>query len=114
MLGIQHLGLFIITGLLLNMIPGPDTFYILARTVAQGRRAGILSALGISAGCLVHTVSAAFGLSAILVSSATAFAIVKLCGAGYLIYLGLQMLFHSSGKPSGNGPALKTASARAI
>src|SRR6185295_7822991 len=103
MLGIEHLGLFIITGLLLNMIPGPDTFYILARTVAQGRRAGILSALGISAGCLVHTVAAALGLSAILVSSATAFTIVKLCGACYLVYLGLQMLFRSSANPSATG-----------
>ena len=114
MLGIEHLGLFILTGLLLNMIPGPDTFYILARTVAQGRRAGILSALGISTGCLVHTIAAALGLSAILVSSATAFTIVKLCGACYLVYLGLQMIFHSSGNPSGAEPALKTASGGAI
>ncbi|HUR45335.1 MAG TPA: LysE family translocator [Candidatus Saccharimonadales bacterium] len=113
MLGIQHLGLFIITGLLLNMIPGPNTFYILARTVAQGRRAGILSALGISAGCLVHTVAAALGLSAILVSSATAFTIVKLCGAGYLVYLGLQMLFHSSGQQSASASTLQLASGRA-
>ena len=68
MFGIEHLGLFIMTGLLLNMIPGPDTFYILARTVAQGRRAGTLSVLGISTGCLVHTIAAALGLSAILVN----------------------------------------------
>src|SRR5689334_12427816 len=94
--GIQHLGLFIVTGLLLNMIPGPDTLYILGRTVAQGCRAGILSALGISTGCFVHTLAAALGLSAILVTSAKAFMVVKLCGAAYLIYLGVQMLVQSS------------------
>ena len=96
--GIQHLGLFIITGLLVNMVPGPDTLYILGRTVAQGRRTGVLSALGISAGCFVHTIAAALGLSAVLVTSAKAFMVVKLCGAAYLIYLGLQMLIHSSRK----------------
>jgi threonine/homoserine/homoserine lactone efflux protein len=97
-LGIEHLWLFIITGLLLNMVPGPDTFYILARTIAQGRHAGILSALGISAGCFVHTIAAAAGLSAILVTSATAFTVVKLCGAAYLIYLGIRMFLESSRK----------------
>lgn len=114
MLGIEHLGLFITTGLLLNMIPGPDTFYILARTLAQGRRAGILSALGISAGCLVHTFGAAVGLSAILVTSATAFMVVKLCGAAYLVYLGLQMLFHSSSQDASTEPALNEATGRMI
>lgn len=114
MLGIEHLGLFITTGLLLNIIPGPDTFYILARTLAQGRQAGILSALGISTGCLVHTIAAAVGLSAILVTSATAFMVVKLCGAGYLVYLGLQMLFHRSRNDDSTTPTLKAASGRVI
>src|SRR5436190_20084699 len=114
MFGIEHLSLFVITGLLLNMIPGPDTFYILARTLAQGRRAGILSVLGISAGCLIHTIAAALGLSAILVTSATAFMVVKLCGACYLVYLGLQMLFHSSGNEGSAEPGLKAASGRTI
>jgi len=114
MLGIEHLGLFVMTGLLLNMIPGPDTFYILARTLAQGRRSGILSVLGISAGCLVHTMAAALGLSAILVASATAFMLVKLCGACYLVYLGLQMMFQSSRKESSTEPTLKATNDRAI
>ena len=114
MLGIEHLGLFIVTGLLLNMIPGPDTFYILARTVAQGRRAGILSALGISTGCLVHTMAAAFGLSAILVASATAFMIVKLCGACYLVYLGTRMLLETRKSEVQEEPALLKANSRAI
>src|SRR3954467_14372093 len=93
---IEHFGLFIVTGLLLNIMPGPDTFYILGRTFAQGRKAGILSVLGISTGCLVHTIAAALGLSAILVASSTAFMTVKLCGACYLVYLGVRMLLDSS------------------
>jgi threonine/homoserine/homoserine lactone efflux protein len=112
-LGIQHLWLFIVSGLLLNMVPGPDTFYILARTVAQGRGAGVLSALGISAGCFVHTIAAAVGLSAILVTSATAFTVVKLCGAAYLIYLGVRMFFESSRK-AGTETIVTQASGRTI
>ena len=110
---IQHFGMFVVAGLLLNVMPGPDTFYILARTVAQGRTAGMLSAAGISAGCLVHTVAAALGLSAILVASSTAFTIVKLCGACYLIYLGLRMLLESP-RRDGVDSTLKPASGRAI
>ncbi|HKQ39553.1 MAG TPA: LysE family translocator [Verrucomicrobiae bacterium] len=113
MLQIEHFGLFIVAGLLLNAMPGPDTFYILARTVAQGRNAGILSVLGISTGCLVHTIAAALGLSAILVASSTAFMVVKLCGACYLIYLGVRMFFDSS-KRAVIDPNLKPASRRAI
>ena len=113
MLQVEHFGLFVLAGLLLNMMPGPDTFYILARTVAQGRRAGILSALGISTGCFVHTIAAAIGLSAILVASSTVFMAVKLCGAGYLVYLGVRMLFESS-KRDLTAPSVKPASGRAI
>src|SRR5436853_217559 len=92
MLGTEHIGLFITTGLLLNATPGPDTFYILGRTLSQGRDAGIASVLGISAGCLVHTIAAALGLSTILAASATAFLVVKILGGAYLLYLGIQML----------------------
>src|SRR6185503_18878527 len=112
--GIEHLGLFIITGLLLNMIPGPDTLYILGRTIAQGRRAGVLSALGISTGCFVHTMAAALGLSAVLVTSAKAFMVVKLCGAAYLIYLGLQMLFDSSRREGSGEPDLTPVRGRIV
>ena len=94
MFGTQHLGMFIIAGLLLNITPGPDTIYILGRTLAQGRLAGIVSVLGISTGCLVHTTAAAFGLSAILAQSALAFSCVKIAGAGYLVYLGLRLLWN--------------------
>src|SRR5687767_15984963 len=92
MFGTEHLGLFIVTGLLLNITPGQDTLYIVGRSVSQGRRAGLLSVLGISSGSLVHTLAAAFGLSAILATSATAFVAVKLAGAAYLMYLGVRML----------------------
>ena len=92
MFGIHNYWLFIVSGLLLNITPGQDTFYIVGRSISQGRRAGILSALGISTGCLVHTLAAAFGLSAVLAASSQAFTMVKWIGAAYLIYLGLGML----------------------
>lgn len=92
MFGTEHLGLFILTGLLLNITPGQDTLYIVGRSVSQGRRAGVLSVLGISSGSVIHTLAAAFGLSAILATSAQAFLIVKLAGAAYLTYLGVRMI----------------------
>ena len=95
MFGIHHFWLFIASGILLNITPGQDTFYILGRTISQGRRAGVLSVAGICSGCLVHTLAAALGLSAILAASSQAFAIVKLVGAAYLVYLGIQMLLAS-------------------
>ena len=90
--GTQHLLLFVVSGLLLNITPGQDTLYIVGRSVSQGRRAGLLSVLGISAGSIIHTLAAAFGLSAILATSATAFIVVKMAGAAYLVYLGLKMM----------------------
>src|ERR1700674_814453 len=92
MLGIHDYWLFVLTGVLLNLTPGQDTLYILGSSVAHGRRIGLASALGISAGCIVHTLAAALGLSAILATSATAFIAVKLAGAAYLIYLGIRAL----------------------
>src|ERR1043166_965774 len=96
MLGIHHYGLFIVSGLLLNITPGQDTFYILGRTISQGRRAGILSVFGISSGCLIHTLAAALGLSAVLAASSQAFIILKMAGAAYLIYLGARMLLDTA------------------
>ena len=92
MLGTQHLALFIASGLLLNITPGQDTFYIVGRTLAQGRTAGLVSVAGITSGAMLHTLMAAFGLSAIFAASATAFLVVKTAGALYLTYLGLRML----------------------
>jgi threonine/homoserine/homoserine lactone efflux protein len=92
MLGIHDFGIFLATSILLNLTPGTDTFYILGRTLSQGRSAGIASALGIASGALVHTLAAALGLSALLAASATAFLVIRLAGAGYLVYLGMRML----------------------
>jgi threonine/homoserine/homoserine lactone efflux protein len=92
MLGIHDYWLFVVTGILLNLTPGQDTFYILGRSITQGVRAGVASALGITVGSLAHTFMAAVGLSAILAASATAFTVVKLAGAAYLVYLGVRMI----------------------
>jgi RhtB (resistance to homoserine/threonine) family protein len=92
MLGITGFPLFLLAVMLLNITPGPDTAFIVARSVSQGRRAGFVSVLGISAGCVVHTMATAFGLTAILAASAAAFTIIKILGAAYLIYLGMRMI----------------------
>ena len=96
MLGTHDLLLFIGSGLLLNITPGPDTLYVVGRSTTQGLRAGIVAALGIGAGTLVHISAAAFGLSAILAASAGAFTAIKLVGAAYLVYVGLSLAFSSS------------------
>ena len=92
MFGIHDFALFLSTGVLLNLTPGPDTVYILGRSIAHGRRAGVASALGISVGSIFHTCAAALGLSAFLATSAWAFTAVKLAGAAYLIFLGVRAL----------------------
>lgn len=89
---------------MLNITPGPDTIYILGRTLAQGRSAGVASVLGISTGCLVHTLAAALGLSVLLARSAMAFSLVKTAGAAYLIYLGVRMLWKREISESTTGP----------
>jgi RhtB (resistance to homoserine/threonine) family protein len=92
MFGIHDFGLFLAAGILLNLTPGPDTVYILGRSIAQGREAGVASSLGICVGSIFHTCAAALGLSAILATSAFAFGAIKLLGAAYLIFLGIKML----------------------
>ena len=98
MLGIHELWLFVASGLLLNITPGPDTAYIIGRSIQLGWRGGAAAALGISCGCLVHVLGAAIGLSALLMASSAAFLAVKLVGAAYLVLTGLQMLL-SRAKP---------------
>lgn len=93
MLGIHDFGLFVVAGLLLNITPGPDLMYVMGRSSTQGVKAGAAAALGIGAGCFVHIAAAALGLSALLAASATAFAIVKIIGAAYLVYVGLSLLW---------------------
>jgi threonine/homoserine/homoserine lactone efflux protein len=92
MFGIHHFALFLASGILLNLTPGSDTAYILGRSIAQGRSAGIASAFGITAGSIVHTCAAALGLSAFLAASAWAFIIIKLIGGAYLVFLGVKLL----------------------
>jgi threonine/homoserine/homoserine lactone efflux protein len=92
MFGIHDFGLFLAAGVLLNLTPGPDTVYILGRSIAQGREAGIASALGICVGSIFHTCAAALGLSAILATSTVAFAAIRLLGGAYLIFLGIKLL----------------------
>jgi RhtB (resistance to homoserine/threonine) family protein len=107
MFGITHFGFFLVAVFLLNVTPGPDTAYIVGRSVAQGRAAGLMSALGISAGCCVHALACAFGLTAVLAASATAFTVIKFVGAIYLIYLGVRLIFtkHSAAKPAAGAAA---------
>ncbi|TCL31774.1 threonine/homoserine/homoserine lactone efflux protein [Anaerospora hongkongensis] len=92
MFGIIHYEMFLAASIILNMTPGSDTIYVLSRSIAQGRRTGMYSVLGTSAGCVIHTVLAALGLSVILAQSAVVFMMVKIAGAVYLGYLGLTML----------------------
>jgi threonine/homoserine/homoserine lactone efflux protein len=87
--------LFILAGLALNVTPGPDMLYIVARSSSEGRRAGIVSALGVAVGTLVHIAALALGLAAVLRAVPLAYDTVRLAGAGYLIYLGIRALLHS-------------------
>jgi threonine/homoserine/homoserine lactone efflux protein len=111
MLGIHDFWLFLLSGLLLNIAPGPDTAYIVARSVQIGWRGGVAAALGISTGCLVHVFAAAAGLSALLMASSTLFALVKWAGAAYLCLLGIMMLVarrpaEAAGGMPATGPVL--------
>ncbi|MCC8433295.1 LysE family translocator [Brevibacillus sp. M2.1A] len=92
MFGIIHYEAFLMTAIMLNLIPGSDTMYIITRSISQGKQAGILSVLGILTGSLIHTLLAAFGLSLILAQSIVLFNIVKILGVAYLVYLGIRML----------------------
>jgi len=90
---------FIAAGLLLNLTPGPDVFYIVSHALRSGVRAGLVAALGITAGCCVHIAAAAIGVSALVAASATAFTVLKWVGAAYLVYVGASMLL-SRAKPA--------------
>jgi len=89
---LASLGLFIAAALVLLITPGPAVLYIVARSIDQGRRAGLVSMLGVHAGTLVHVAAAAAGLSALLAASAMAFSVVKYLGAAYLVFLGVRRL----------------------
>lgn len=88
--GIDNYIVFVLSGILLNLAPGNDTIYILTRSIAQGRKAGVFSVLGISSGGLTHTLLASLGLSVVLGRSIVLFNFIKFVGAGYLIYMGVR------------------------
>ncbi len=101
---------FVLAALGLLILPGPAVLYIVTRSVAQGRRAGLASVLGIELASLCHSVAAAFGLSAILVASALAFSVVKYAGAAYLIYLGIRALLGKGQSAGDAAPAPRSFS----
>jgi threonine/homoserine/homoserine lactone efflux protein len=99
----ENLLLFSGAALVLLLIPGPAVLYIVARSVAQGRTAGLVSVLGIHAATFIHVLAAALGLSVLLLSSALAFNIVKYAGAAYLVWLGLRKIFGPAEATGANG-----------
>ena len=101
MLGTHSLGVFAVTTFVVNATPGVDMMLVLTRTLRHGRGGGIAAALGVCAGCVVHTLFAAFGLAALLAASAAAFAVVKWAGAAYLLWIAFGMLREGV---RGNGP----------
>ena len=94
------IGLFAVAATLLLLTPGPAVLYIVARSVEQGRIAGLASVFGITTGTLVHVLASTLGLSALLASSALAFGIVKYAGAGYLIYMGVRRILKQADAPA--------------
>lgn len=105
MAGVHDLSLFVVSGLLLAMSPGPDTAYIVGRSSHLGWRSGVMAALGIGIGIWVHILCAAAGVSALLLTSVRAFTVIKLAGAAYLLYLGIKMLI-------GKGQCARVSGAR--
>jgi threonine/homoserine/homoserine lactone efflux protein len=99
--------LFAAASIALLIVPGPSVLYIVTRSVSQGRRAGLISVLGVHAGSVVHVTAAALGLSALLASSATAFTIVKYLGAAYLVWLGVQKLRRRESGPVEEAPPVR-------
>jgi threonine/homoserine/homoserine lactone efflux protein len=104
----QSLVVFVAAALVLLLTPGPAVLYIVARSIGQGRRAGLVSMLGVHAGTLVHVACAAAGLSALLAASATAFSAMKYLGAAYLIYLGIRRWRDRSTIVAAEAPAART------
>src|SRR5258708_39766372 len=99
------MSLFLVAAFILLITPGPAVTYIVARSLSQGRTAGLVSSLGVGLGGLLHVTAAALGLSAIIASSALAFSVLKYAGAAYLIWLGIQKLFGGSAEVTEIAPA---------
>ncbi|MGS1094658.1 LysE family translocator [Aquamicrobium terrae] len=105
-----NLGLFVVAAVVLLVVPGPAVLYIVARSMAQGRKAGLVSDIGIHSATLVHVMAAALGLSALLASSAVAFSVVKYAGAAYLIWIGLKKIFGRDEEDADIGAGMKARS----
>ncbi len=106
---INDLLLFTAAAFVMNLSPGPSNFYVMARTIAQGATAGLVAVAGLAAGNLLHVLAAVLGLSVIFSYSPMAYTILKIFGAGYLIYLGLAYLgFHFPGVPAANESSKET------
>lgn len=114
MLGIHDFWLFVASGLLLNVTPGPDTAFIVGRGLQFGWRGGAAAALGVGTGCLVHVAAAAAGLSALLMASTLAFSALKWVGAAYLIWLGARMLLSKPSDFTANAGAAPMLSMPAV
>ncbi|MED3911868.1 LysE family translocator [Peribacillus simplex] len=107
MYGIINYDVFLLTGILLNLIPGADTMYIVGRSISQGRPAGVYSVFGIITGSLIHTLFVAFGLSIILTKSVILFNAIKIVGVIYLMYLGIRMLIDKTNASFDISPSSK-------
>lgn len=113
MFGIVNYGGFLVSSIALNITPGADTVYVLGNSV-NGKKQGLLSALGISAGCFVHTLLAAFGLSVLLSRSAFLFQAVKTVGAVYLLFLGIRSFFAKTAPAAVSESSLEGFSAKRV
>lgn len=112
--GTHEVGLFIAAGVLLNITPGADFLFVLGRSSARGFSAGVWAALGVGAGCCVHILAAALGLSALLATSAAAFTAVKWVGAAYLVYLGIALLRKRGGLAADDSERRTSTSMRRV
>jgi threonine/homoserine/homoserine lactone efflux protein len=104
----KDLGVFLAATLALNLTPGPDMLYVITRSATEGRSAGVVSALGIATGCVVHTIAVAAGVTGLLAAEPVAYDGLRYLGAAYLIYLGVRRLIRSTSATSGTVPAAAT------
>jgi RhtB (resistance to homoserine/threonine) family protein len=113
-LPVHHLALFATAALAVNLTPGPDMLFVVGTSATRGRRAGVMAALGVGAGCLLHVALAAVGLSALLAASALAFGVVKWVGAAYLVWMGLSMWRSRRVEPDATASAPASVGGRSV